>query len=179
MTINLLYDGVVAPIPTTDRSDLVAVFLTGVPTLNMPDGVTPSEMLRLNTAIAPSTSPERLGALAGDLAGFPNGRRLADDVTDIVLRAAACGYGDILEDLLGLCNLSPNNLLSDGVDANDVPFLTGFPYVGTPHSGFEHEHHPMSTGPLALGIGSGLLATGLVIGAGIAIRRRRDNSLAD
>ncbi|MCH7786402.1 MAG: DUF4331 domain-containing protein [Chloroflexi bacterium] len=176
--LNLLYDGVVAPIPTTGRDDLVAVFLTGIPTLNMPDGVTPSEMLRLNTAIPPSASPDRLGAMAGDFAGFPNGRRLADDVTDIVLRAAACGYGDILESALGLCNLSPNNLLGDGVDENDVPFLSEFPYVATPNSGFEHEHHPMSPGAMALGIGSGLLATGLVVGAGIAIRRRRDGSLA-
>jgi len=86
----------------------------------------------------------RLGALAGELNGFPNGRRLQDDVTDIELRAVACGYGDILggpppggAGLLGLCNLSPNNTIGDGVDANDKPFLTTFPYVATPHQGYE------------------------------------------
>ena len=57
--------------------------------------------------------------MAGDAAGYPNGRRLTDDVIDIALRAVACGYGDFLETNFGLCNLSPNNLLGDGVDMND------------------------------------------------------------
>jgi hypothetical protein len=83
----------------------------------------------------------RLGVLAGQFAGFPNGRRLEDDVTDIELRALACGYGPILQGALGLCNLSPNNLLGDGVDANEKPFLTSFPYVADPHQGYDHGHH--------------------------------------
>ena len=94
-------------------------------------------MLRLNTAIPPSPSPSRLAVLDGDLAGFPNGRRLADDVVDIELRAFAQGYGSFLQGLLGLPNKSPNNLLGDGVDTNDVPFLAQFPYVGTPHQGYD------------------------------------------
>jgi hypothetical protein len=49
----------------------------------------------------------------------------------------ACGYGPILAQLLGLCNLSPNNTLGDGVDANDKPFLKVFPYLATPTSGYE------------------------------------------
>ena len=79
--------------------------------------------------------------LAGDFGGFPNGRRLADDVTDIELRAVACGYGAILNEALGLCNLSPNNAIGDGVDTNDRPFLGTFPYVATPHQGYDHGHH--------------------------------------
>jgi hypothetical protein len=83
----------------------------------------------------------RLAVLEGDLAGFPNGRRLEDDVVDIDLRAFAEGYGPVLNSLLGLPNRSPNNLLGDGVDKNDVPCLSSFPYVGTPHQGYEHAHH--------------------------------------
>ena len=86
--------------------------------------------------------PEPLGALAGDLQGFPNGRRLADDVTDIEVRAVACGYGSFLAGLLGLCNLSPNNTLNDGVDKNEGgSFLKSFPYVAAPNQGYEHTGH--------------------------------------
>jgi hypothetical protein len=133
---SLLYGGVLAPINTTDRADLVAVLLTGVPGLNY-TGPRRADLLRLNTSIAPSASPSRLAVIDGDLAGFPNGRRLADDIVDIDLRAFAEGYGPILEGLLGLPNKSPNNQLGDGVDANDRPFLASFPYVGTPHQGYE------------------------------------------
>jgi len=97
-------------------------------------------LLRLNTAIAPTAAAgagNRLGVLAADLAGFPNGRRLEDDIVDIDLRAFAEGYGSFLNGLLGLPNKSPNNLLGDGVDANDKPFLTQFPYVASPHQGYQ------------------------------------------
>ena len=80
-------------------------------------------ILRLNMDVAPTSSPNRLGVLANDLAGFPNGRRLTDDVIDITLRAAA-GV------LVGV-----NNTLGDGVDRNDVPFRASFPYLAFPHSG--------------------------------------------
>ena len=72
------------------RTDLVAAFLTGIEGLNQPAGVTPSEMLRLNTSIATTAGPaqSRLGVLGGDTAGFPNGRRPGDDVVDIELRVA-------------------------------------------------------------------------------------------
>ncbi len=132
---NLLYGSALAPIAETNRADLVAILLTGVPGLNF-TGNRRADLLRLNTSIPPSPSPSRLGVLDGDLAGFPNGRRLADDVVDIELRAFAQGYGSFLNGLLGLPNKSPNNLLGDGVDANDVPFLRQFPYVGTPHQGY-------------------------------------------
>jgi hypothetical protein len=74
--------------PCTPRNDLVQVFLTGVPGLNQPNSVVASEMLRLNTAIAPTPASKQsnLGVLAGDNAGFPNGRRPGDDVVDMALR---------------------------------------------------------------------------------------------
>jgi hypothetical protein len=137
--VNLLYPGL-PDVPTTDRRDLVTVLLTGIPGLNGPANVVKSDFLRLNMKVPPtSTNPNnvnRLGAMAGEFDGYPNGRRLADDVVDIELRAVACGYGDILAGALGLCNLSPNNQLGDGVDKNDVPFMTQFPYLAPPHSGY-------------------------------------------
>ncbi len=176
---NALYGDILAPVPETNRSDLVAVFLTGVPTLNQPVNGVPSEMLRLNTSIAPNASPDRLGALAGDFAGFPNGRRLTDDVVDIALRAAACGYGDILEGALGLCNLSPNNLLGDGVDENDVALLNAFPYVATPHSGFDYgTGFSISRSTLSMGIGASFIMVGIALGAVYALRRRHTRSIS-
>jgi hypothetical protein len=137
--VNLLYP-VLPDTPTAGRDDLVAVLLTGVPGLNFTGNVK-ADLLRLNTAIPPATTPHPLGALAGDFAGFPNGRRLADDVTDIEVRAVACGYGPILQGALGLCNLSPNNAVGDGVDANENAFLSQFPYVAPPNRGYEHTGH--------------------------------------
>jgi len=133
---NLLYGAALSSIDVTDRNDLVAILLTGVPGLNF-TGPRPADLLRLNTSVPPTAAPSRLAVLDGDLAGFPNGRRLADDIVDIELRAFGQGYGPILQNLLGLPNKSPNNLLGDGVDANDLPFLSSFPYVGTPHQGYD------------------------------------------
>ena len=135
---NALYDAL-DNANETGRDDLVAILLTGVPGLNF-TGPTKADLLRLNTGIAPTAAVgegDRLGVLTGDLAGFPNGRRLEDDIVDIDLRAFAEGYGTFLNGLLGLPNRSPNNLLGDGVDANDRTFRADFPYVGTPFSGYE------------------------------------------
>ena len=140
--VNLLYPGL-PDVPTTGRADLVAVLLTGVPGLNF-TGSTQADLLRLNTAIPPSGpvgTGNRLGVLAGEFAGSPNGRRLEDDVTDIEVRALGCGYGDILAGALGLCNLPGNNTLGDGVDANEKTFSTTFPYLASPHQGYDHSHH--------------------------------------
>ncbi len=137
--VNLLYP-VLPDTQTTNRADLVAVLLTGVPGLNF-TGDRKADLLRLNTAIAPTANPNPLGALAGDFQGFPNGRRLADDVTDIEVRAIACGYGPILAGALGLCNLTPNNMIGDGVNANENAFLSSFPYVAAPNRGYEHTGH--------------------------------------
>jgi len=134
--IPVLYPSIT--VPPAPRSDLVAIFLTGLPGLNMPANVRPSEMIRLNTSIPPVAPGQenRLGVLGGDNAGFPNGRRLKDDVVDIELRALAGATP-----FTPAFNKSPNNVLSDGVDMNDQPFLTSFPYVGTPNQGYNHDHH--------------------------------------
>ena len=122
--LNLLYT---VGAPTTNRQDLVTVFLTGVPGLNQPTNVRPAEMLRLNveTPVTAIGGGSRLGVLGGDTGGFPNGRRLSDDVVDIALQVVGGA-------LLG----NPNSAgLGDGVNANDKPFRTTFPYLASPWSG--------------------------------------------
>ncbi len=126
--------------PAAPRMDLQQVYLTGLPGVNMPAGVVPSEQIRINLATPLTASPNRLGAIAGDAGGFPNGRRLADDVVDITLRVAA---GVLVPGF----DRAPNNALSDGVDANDRAFLTTFPYVAHPHQGFDHAHHGTTANP--------------------------------
>jgi hypothetical protein len=112
------------PAPATPRDDLVSVFLTGVPGLNKPPHVVPSEELRLNMSIAPCTSGcSTLGVIGGDNAGFPNGRRLSDDVLDASLQ--------VVEGVL----VGQDTGLGDGVDANDESFGHSFPYLSLPHSG--------------------------------------------
>ena len=116
-------------VPTNPRADLVQVFLTGVPGLNE-KGVA-AEYLRLNMAIQPSAMPDRLGVLAGQLDGYPNGRRLTDDVVDIALRAV---HGVLVD-------ANAHGLeLGDTVATNDVPFLTTFPYLAPPHNGVTRQH---------------------------------------
>jgi hypothetical protein len=133
--IPVVYPGVFQCFPTTPRNDLATIFLTGIPGLNQPKNVVGSEMIRLNTSIAPTPTAQqnRLGLLSGQLDGFPNGRRLVDDVVDIELQAIAGATP------LGTCNgQSPNNLLGDGVDANDMPFMSSFPYLASPAQGYSH-----------------------------------------
>ncbi|HXG89796.1 MAG TPA: DUF4331 domain-containing protein [Vicinamibacterales bacterium] len=125
--LNLLFGVNSPPAP---RNDLVTIFLTGIPGLNMPAGVRPAEMMRLNMGVPPTNSPDPLGVLRGDIAGYPNGRRPGDDVLDITLQAAAGATP-----LTPAFNRAPNNALGDGVTRNDVPFLTTFPYLGVPHAG--------------------------------------------
>jgi hypothetical protein len=74
-----------------------------------------------------------MGVLAGDMSGFPNGRRPYDDVVDIALQVVA---GVLVPGF----NKAPNNQLGDGVDGPDVPYIAGFPYLATPHSGFDRKH---------------------------------------
>lgn len=114
------------------RTDLVAVFLTGIEGLNQPVDVVPSEMMRLNTAIDPVPFEDQnaLGVLAGDIAGFPNGRRPIDDVVDIELRVV---MGALLPE-----DVAPNGQLNytDTV-RGDPSFLLQptFPYLATPIAG--------------------------------------------
>ncbi|MBC7503418.1 DUF4331 family protein [Candidatus Gracilibacteria bacterium] len=124
---------------TSARDDLVAIFLTGIPQLTQPMNVVPSEQLRLNVAIAPTASPNRLGVLGGDAAGYPNGRRLTDDVIDISLQAVAGAayplfHTGFVADATGL-------KLGDGVDKTDSVLRTTFPYMGLPNRGFESIPH--------------------------------------
>jgi hypothetical protein len=116
--------------PETDRTDIVQAVLQGIPGLNRhsgPDAGTPVDTLKLNLGVDPAMTPSRFGALGGDLAGYPNGRRPADDVVDIDLQVVA-----------GILHDPPNAVpLGDGVDRNDTPFLSQFPYLATPESGFD------------------------------------------
>jgi hypothetical protein len=174
-------------LPTTGRTDLATVFLTGIPGLNQPANVKASEQLRINVGIKPAdagcASFSPLGVIAGDNCGFPNGRRLADDVTDVELRAVACGYGFDL----GPCDseaayAATTEQLGDGVDGNDVPFLDSFPYVGTPHAGFQHEHHTGSViVPVMAGLGGAGVALMTLIAGALAlglVRRKRASAVS-
>ncbi len=113
----------------TGRTDIVQALLTGVPGLTQ-IGSSPAaaDTLKLNLGVPPSASPSRFGVLAGDVAGFPNGRRLADDVTDIELRVIA---GALLKPEEGGKQIP----LGDGVDQNDKAFRSSFPYVALPTDG--------------------------------------------
>jgi hypothetical protein len=129
------------PAPATPRNDLIEVFLTGVckdcgpvpadlnsQKLNRDVKASmfkPAEELRLNLKVPPSSSPNRLGVVGGDLAGFPDGRRLADDVIDITVQAA--------EGVLQAGHPTAVDSLGDGVDGNDHPFEANFPYVAWPN----------------------------------------------
>jgi hypothetical protein len=125
------------------RVDLEAILLTGIPAGIIPGfqnntGPVLSDMLRLNTAIKPSAKPSPLGLLGGDLAGFPNGRRVFDDIVTVELRAVA-GLTYALVDK----TFTPDKaagLVTDGLSPNSVsaPYLTHFPYLGVPYSGFKN-----------------------------------------
>ncbi len=109
--------------PEHGRDDLVAVLLTGVPKLNY-TGPKLADVLRLNLSVPVTKSPSRLGVLGGDNQGWPNGRRLGDDVIDIAEQAVG-GF------------LKGTKLpLGDGVDADDQRLLPSFPYLADPQSGF-------------------------------------------
>jgi len=162
--LNTLYG---VPHPEGERNDLVSIFFTGMTTtkpftLQTPDGevsvpagtnvnrpahVRPAELLRLNLAepFRPGVdgslcSPEpnyKLGLLGGDVCGFPNGRRLQDDVTEIELLAVAGAAYPVLTD--GTFDFNPDliGVLNDGVDANDSAFGASFPYLAQPHGGLD------------------------------------------
>jgi hypothetical protein len=119
-------------VPPAPRNDLVTIFLTGIEGLNQPPSVQPAEIAHLNLAVPVTANPHRMGVLAGDIQGYPNGRRLIDDVVDISLQAVAGGTPFTPE-----FNVAPNNQLGDGVNQNDKAFLSTFPYVASPHRGFE------------------------------------------
>jgi len=113
-----------------NRTDIVTALLTGIPGLTqISKDAVPADTLKVNLGVPASANPNRFGALAGDNQGFPNGRRLADDVTDIELRVIG---GALLKPEQGGKQLP----LGDGVDQNDKAFRSSFPYVAMPDSGF-------------------------------------------
>lgn len=134
------FGGININIPPPPRNDLAQIFALGIPAGAVPGAPNyttviqgtngPHEYLRLNVAIAPSSTPSRLGLLGGDLAGFPNGRRVFDDITDIALRAVLGGTP-----FTPNTNVEPNNSIGDGVAANFEGFLSRFPYLQTPNQG--------------------------------------------
>jgi hypothetical protein len=134
-----------APAPTNfPRTDLVTVFLKGIAGVNQPRNVVPSEMLRLNTSIAP-TAPNAqnpLGVAGGDNAGFPNGRRPADDVVDVSVRVAMgalcvlTGANDTLQVGCAPANAAAGGAaFTDGVRRTAADFRAVFPYLNTPIPG--------------------------------------------
>jgi hypothetical protein len=144
------------PAPAAPRDDLTEIFLTGITTrangpiradlnsqLNnkdaVPEAFRPSEMLRLNLSVKPTAAPNRLGVLAGDLQGFPNGRRLTDDVVDIELQAleGAAQTGKLVDALS----------TGDKVNTNDHRFGTSFPYVALPNVGAVNKAGTDATAP--------------------------------
>ncbi len=132
--ITSLFPSVV--VPPAPRADLVTVFLTGVPGVNAKGAA--CEYLRLNMATPVSVSPDRMGLLAGQSDGFPNGRRLTDDVVDIALQVVA---GHLVGGAFSCAPIgaSPRSL-GDTVCANDKPFLAVFPYLASPHDGVTRVH---------------------------------------
>jgi len=125
------------------RADLEAILLTGIPSGIIPGfqnntGSVQSDMLRLNTAIPPSRKPNILGLLGGDLAGFPNGRRVFDDIVTVELRAVAGVTYPLVDS-----SFTPDaaaGKVTDGLTPDSVkaPFLDSFPYLGVPYSGFKN-----------------------------------------
>jgi hypothetical protein len=123
------------------RADLVAILLTGIPAgiisgFQNFTGATLADMLRLNMAIPPAANPNIFGILGGDLAGFPNGRRVADDVVAIELRAIAGVTYPLVNP--GFTPDAAASKLTDGTTpaSNPIPFLPAFPYLGVPADGF-------------------------------------------
>ncbi len=114
--------------PETGRTDIVQALLQGIPGLNEHAGKhakVAKDTLKLNLGTPPAAAENRFGVIGGDNAGFPNGRRLGDDVVDIELQVVA-GF------------LKGNKVpLGDGVDRNDKSFLPVFPYLAAPDSGFD------------------------------------------
>jgi hypothetical protein len=124
-TLNILFPDMVNA-PEKDRTDIVQAVLQGVPGLNAfpgKAGMNATDTLKLNLGVEPTAEPNRLGVIGGDNAGYPNGRRLTDDVVDIDLQVVAGALVD---------NKVP---LGDGVNQNDVEFLTEFPYLAPPAQG--------------------------------------------
>ncbi len=159
------------PAPAAPRNDLAEIFLTGVCKVCGPIPVdlnsqkmnqdvdaasfVPAEELRLNTAIAPTANPNKLGVLGGDLAGYPNGRRLTDDVVDIEVQALeGAGVGQLVIALAG----------GDGVSVPANPIASSFPYVALPNTASVNQTGA-AVGEQSPALGPTLGGLGAVLGA--------------
>ncbi|MEO5610677.1 MAG: DUF4331 domain-containing protein [Ornithinibacter sp.] len=125
---------------TKSRADLLAILLTGIPTGVVPGfqnytGANQADMLRLNVAVPPTAEPNPIGLIAGDAAGFPNGRRVIDDVVAIELRAVAGATIPLVDPSFTPDPASAG--LTDGTTNTNPPFLDEFPYLGTPAGGYQ------------------------------------------
>jgi hypothetical protein len=134
--VQAVYGGALK-VPSAPRTDLLPLVTYAAPIAapGTPTGPI-ADLLRLNTGVPPTPlgKASRLGLIGGDAAGYPNGRRLLDDVVDITLRVAV---GGVLQPKF---NAFPNNRLGDGVNVNDVPFRTEFPYLADSPSGRNRRH---------------------------------------
>ena len=138
--------------PAVPRNDLVQVFLTGVPGLNQPTSVSPAEMMRLNTSIAPvgAAAQNRLGVLGGDVAGFPNGRRPGDDVVDVELRvvegillsANPAGFPKFTDGAISSATIAYDPAGNVSGNAAFRLFRDTFPYLTAPLSPSPKPIHP-------------------------------------
>jgi hypothetical protein len=145
----VLYPGVFAKLAAykKPRADLLAILLTGVPSGVVPGfqnytGPTQADLLRLNVAIPPAKKPNPLGLVYGDPAGFPNGRRVFDDVVTIELRAIAGLTIPLVDpsftpDAAAGTGTDPAQGIKDGTTNTNAPFLGRFPYLGTPAGGYQ------------------------------------------
>ncbi|PZS17705.1 MAG: hypothetical protein DLM57_07840 [Pseudonocardiales bacterium] len=198
----------------TNRDDLLAILLTGIPAGVVPGfqnftSAVQADLLRLNMAIAPkTTNPSNLGLVGGDAAGFPNGRRVFDDVTTIELRALAgttykLTHPSYVPDAAaGAVTPGLTSGNTDVTASNTVNYLSTFPYLGTPHSGYNNPSDnfpapdlgalnvctvqvPIPVGPPQTGqglitspgnrdalIAGGIAVAGAAVAAGIATRPR-------
>jgi Domain of unknown function (DUF4331) len=143
--LNVLYKGAfpnLAALASSGkpRADLEAVLLTGIPSGIVPGfqnntGSTQADQLRLNMAIPPAKKPNAGGLAFGDAAGYPNGRRPADDVVTIVLRAVAGLLYPLIDKTYKVDKAV--SLVSDGLGPKSSRYLSHFPYLGTPASGYD------------------------------------------
>ncbi|HEX3455472.1 MAG TPA: DUF4331 domain-containing protein, partial [Gaiellaceae bacterium] len=139
----VLYPGVFPNLAgySKPRADLHAILLTGIPSgivggFQNFTGTKPADMLRLNVAIPPTTdNPNALGVVGGDLAGFPNGRRVFDDVVSIELKAIAGATIPLVDN-----TYTPDGavaLVSSYLEPGLDRYQSSFPYLGTPHDGYD------------------------------------------
>ena len=137
--VEALYGGALA-VPAPPRNDLLPLVTYAAPIAAPGTPAGPiADLLRLNTGVEPTdpSQASRLGLLGGDGAGFPNGRRVFDDVTDITLRV---GVGGVLAPPFPGFNPDINGRLGDGVNVNDAPYNASFPYVAFGPDGRNRRH---------------------------------------